>query len=97
MDSAGIDMQVLSLTSPGVEQLQAAEALKVAHESNNTLADAVRRHPTRFVGFAVLPTPVPYEAADELERTVHEYGFRGAAINGQSGVDTSTMSSFGRS
>jgi hypothetical protein len=40
MDSAGIDMQVLSLTSPGVEQLQAAEAPKVAHESNNTLADA---------------------------------------------------------
>lgn len=66
MDAVGIGVQVLSLTSPGVEQLQAAEAVKVARESNNILADAVRRYPTRFAGFAVLPTPVPYEAADEL-------------------------------
>jgi predicted TIM-barrel fold metal-dependent hydrolase len=82
MDAAGIDMQVLSLASPGVEQLEAAEAVKLARESNDILADAVRGYPTRFAGFSTLPTPAPEKAAEELERTIHEYGFKGAAING---------------
>src|ERR1700739_2328212 len=32
MDAAGIDMQVLSLTAPGVEQLDPAEAVALARE-----------------------------------------------------------------
>ena len=82
MDAADIDVQVLSLTAPGVEQLDASEARELAHDANNRLADAVRRHPDRFMGFAALPTPTPDAAADELERTVDEYGFDGAVING---------------
>jgi predicted TIM-barrel fold metal-dependent hydrolase len=84
MDAAGIDMQVLTLTSPGTEQLSAAEAVPLAREANDYLADAVRRHPQRFAGFAALPTPAPEAAAAELERTVREYGFKGAIINGHS-------------
>src|SRR5205085_4840560 len=42
MDAAGIDVQVLSLTSPGVEQLEASEAVALAREANDQLADAVR-------------------------------------------------------
>ncbi|HZB07805.1 MAG TPA: amidohydrolase family protein, partial [Rubrobacter sp.] len=82
MDAAGIDMQVLSLTFPGVEQLEAAEAVAFARETNDLLAEAVRRHPDRFAGFAALPTASPEAAADELERTIGEYGFKGALING---------------
>ena len=82
MDAAGIDVQVLSLTSPGVEQLVADEAVALAREANDCLADAVRRHPGRFRGFAALPTPAPEAAADELERTVREHGFVGALVNG---------------
>jgi uncharacterized protein len=82
MDAAGIDVQVLSLTSPGVEQLGATEAVILAREANDHLADAVRRHPNRFAGFAALPTAAPGTAADELERTIREYGFKGALING---------------
>ena len=82
MDAAGIDLQVLSLTSPGVEQLQAADAIAVARDANDQLAAAIRRHPTRFAGFATLPTAAPDTAADELERTVRDYGFKGALING---------------
>lgn len=59
MDAAGIDVQVLSLNAPGVEQLDATEAVKLAHDSNDILADAVQRHPTRFAGFAALPTMSP--------------------------------------
>jgi predicted TIM-barrel fold metal-dependent hydrolase len=82
MDAAGIDVQVLSLTSPGVEQLEAANAVAVARDANDRLAAAVRQHPSRLAGFAALPTAVPDTAADELERMVREYGFKGALING---------------
>ena len=82
MDAAGIDVQVLSLNSPGVEQLDPEEARKVAKETNDFLADAVKSHPQRFAGFATLPTADPKAAALELERTVRNYQFRGAIING---------------
>ena len=81
MDAAGIDMQVLSLSAPGVEQLDAAEAVALARESNDYLADAVKKNPARFAGLATLPTPAPDEAAAELERRVCA-GFKGAVVNG---------------
>ena len=84
MDAAGIDVQVLSLTSPGVEQLDAAEAVTLSREANDSLAEAVGRHLGRLAGFAALPTPAPQAAAGELERTVREHGFKGAMINGHS-------------
>ena len=82
MDAAGIDVQVLSLTAPGVEQLDATEAVKLAHDTNEILADAVRRYPRRFAGFATLPTGSPETAAGELERMVREHSFKGGVING---------------
>jgi predicted TIM-barrel fold metal-dependent hydrolase len=82
MDAAGIDMQVLSLASPGVEQLEATEAAAFAREANDYLARAIERHPSRFAGFAALPIMTPDIAANELERTIREYGFKGAIING---------------
>jgi predicted TIM-barrel fold metal-dependent hydrolase len=84
MDAAGIDVQVVSLTSPGVEQLEPSEAVALAHTANDRVAQAVRNHPERLAGFAALPTPAPQAAASELERTVREYGFKGAMINGHS-------------
>ena len=82
MDAARVDMQVLSLTSPGVEQLETADAAVCARKTNDFLADAVRKHPSRLAGFAALPVADPPAAAAELERTVREYGFKGAEING---------------
>ena len=82
MDAAGIDVQVLSLVAPGVDQLEAPKAIELARDINDILADAVRRHPSRFVAFANLATMAPDTAADELERTVREHGFKGGLING---------------
>ena len=82
MDAAGIDMQVLSLTSPGTEQLEAADAVALARETNDCLADAVQKNPTRLRGFASLPTAAPDKAAQELEQRVREQKFAGAVING---------------
>jgi uncharacterized protein len=82
MDAAGMDVQVLTLHAPGVEQLDPAEAINLARETNDWLAGAVRRHPDRYVGFAALPTMVPDIAVSELKRMVHDHGFKGAVING---------------
>ena len=81
MDSAGIDMQVLSINAPGVEQSSAAEALTLAKETNNRLALAVTLFPDRFAGFAAIPTADPKAAVAELERGI-QLGFKGAVING---------------
>ena len=82
MDAAGIDVQVLSLTSPGTEQLDAATAIPLAREANDLVAEAAKNHPTRFAGFACLPTADPQAAVAELDRTVGQFGFKGAVING---------------
>jgi predicted TIM-barrel fold metal-dependent hydrolase len=85
MDAAGIDVQVLSHVQPGVQLLgddQAALSTAVCQEVNDWLADAVAAHPSRFAGFAMLPTQSGDDAARELRRTVGELGFHGALING---------------
>jgi predicted TIM-barrel fold metal-dependent hydrolase len=82
MDAAGIDMQVLSLTSPGIEQVEAADAVALAREANDFLADSVEKNPSHLAGFAALPIATPDRAAEELERMVRKHGFKGAIING---------------
>jgi predicted TIM-barrel fold metal-dependent hydrolase len=82
MDKAGIDVQVLSLTAPGVEQLDPDEAIALARESNDFLAEAIARRPSRLGGFAALPTSSPDQAAEELQRRVRNHAFQGAVING---------------
>ncbi len=82
MDKAGIDMQVLSLTSPGCEQLEAADALALAREANDFLGEAIKKYPKRFAGLAALPTAAPDKAAVELEQRVRHHGFVGAVVHG---------------
>lgn len=82
MDAAGIDVQVLSLTAPGLEQADVADAVAIARESNDYLAAAVKKHPTRFAGLAAMAIGDPAKAAQELEKRVRQDGFKGAVING---------------
>src|ERR1700686_398057 len=83
MDAYGIATQVLSLNAPGIQgETDTNQAIKQAKQSNDFLAEAIRRHPTRFAGFAALPLQDPRMAANELERAVTQLGFKGAMING---------------
>lgn len=82
MDGAGIDLQVLSHTVPSAEVLDAARAIPLAKRINDEMAEAVGKYPTRFAAFATLPVADPAAAAQELERTVKDLGFKGAIING---------------
>jgi predicted TIM-barrel fold metal-dependent hydrolase len=82
MDAAGIDLQVLSLTAPGCEALDAETAVPIARDANDRLFEAVKAHPDRLAGFAALPTADPEASAEELERAVTRLGLKGAIING---------------
>ena len=82
MDRAGISVQVLSHTTPGTQDVAVSDARHLARSVNDVLAAAIERHPTRFAGFASLPTPDPVAALSELRRACEELGFAGAAVNG---------------
>ncbi len=82
MDEAGIDIQVLSLTVPGLQaDMDAPAAREDARFANDYLAQVVAEHPDRFRGFAALPMQDPQAAAAELDRCVRELGFCGALVN----------------
>ncbi len=83
MDEAAIDVQVLSLTTPGVQSLDPEKAVPLARASNDILTEMVRNQPDRFQGFATLATPAPGEAARELERAIRELGLNGAILYGR--------------
>ena len=83
MDASGVDVQVLSLTTPGTQVLEAKDAVAIATRANNLIAETVRRRPDRYEGFATLPTPDPEAAARELERSVTELGCKGALLFGR--------------
>jgi hypothetical protein len=85
MDESGLDVQVISLTSPGLHNLPAEEASRLQVQTNDRIAELVNAHPDRFQGFATLATPAPAAAAAELERAVTELGLNGALLFGRTG------------
>ena len=82
MDAAGIDLQVISHVEPATQNFEPDEAVRLARAANDLLHQAIVAHPTRFAGFAALPTPDPQAAARELERAVGALGFKGAMVHG---------------
>jgi predicted TIM-barrel fold metal-dependent hydrolase len=80
MDETGLDIQVISLTTPGVQNLDPAEAVVLQRETNDVIAAAVQAHPDRLQGLATLATPDPAAAAAELERAVTGLGLDGAMV-----------------
>ena len=77
MDEAGVDMAVISLTTPGVEQFDVAQSIAMARDANNVLAEAVASHPDRYSGFCALPIKDVDESVRELERSVKDLGLIG--------------------
>jgi aminocarboxymuconate-semialdehyde decarboxylase len=82
MDAAGIDIQALS-PLPG--QLIYVAPPDVAREgariTNDGMAEAVARHPDRFVGMGLVPMQAPELAILEMRRCVKELGLRGIEIS----------------
>jgi len=87
MDEAGIDVQVLSHGGPAMHRMAPEVAVPLARRANARLHEVVSANPARFAAFATLPAGDPKASADELERTVTRYGFKGAMVHGFTLVD----------
>ncbi|WP_223653034.1 amidohydrolase family protein [Hymenobacter psoromatis] len=83
MDEGGVDVQVLSVTTPALHNLEPAQSVTLARQTNDLVAATIARYPTRFQGFATLPTASPAHVAPELERSVRQLGFAGAMLCGR--------------
>ena len=81
MDECGIDKQVIALTAPGLQAMDKSTAVAFAQIANDQLADAIRRHPTRFVGMIAVAPQDPTAAAKEIERGVSSLGMNSVIIN----------------
>lgn len=82
MDSNGVDMQILSFATPGIEVIEdPGEATASARKINDYLAGVVSDSPDRFAGLATLPLQDPQAAVVELRRAVEELGLKGVLHN----------------
>ncbi|WP_147822407.1 amidohydrolase family protein [Salidesulfovibrio onnuriiensis] len=81
MDAAGIDMQILSITAPGVQIYEKEKAVSMARFCNDVLADGVKKHPGRLAALAAVAPQDPNEAAKELDRCIGKLGMKGVIIN----------------
>lgn len=84
MDETGLDVQVLSLTTPALHDL-GPESVDLARRANDAVAEAIARRPDRFQALAALPVSMPDEAALELDRCVRTLGFKGSMLCGRVG------------
>lgn len=83
MDEAGINIQILSAHTPGVQNVPGQEGIDFAYRLNKMIVDGpMATYPGRFRAFATLPLQSPEASADELERTVRKDGFLGCLTNG---------------
>ena len=80
MEKAGIDAQVLSLATPGVDLFEPDLALELARNVNNEIAEITEKH-DRFIGFATVPLSAAERAPDELERAINSLGLKGVGIS----------------
>ena len=81
MDEAGVDVQVIGLTSPGVQIMDKDTAVSFAPVANDILAAAMRRHPDRLVGMIAVAPQDPAAAAKEIQRGVNQLNMHSVVIN----------------
>jgi uncharacterized protein len=80
MKKYGIDMQVLSLTSASLMEMDARQAAKVCRLANDSISDFCEKEPDRFVGLAGVSLLDVDNAIGELDRTIKDLGFRGVIV-----------------
>lgn len=87
MDDAGIDIAVLSISTPGVHVGDGQKAKKLARRCNEFLAEIIEQRPDRFAGFACLPLPDVDSSLSELAYALDKLGLDGVvAFTNANGV-----------
>ena len=80
MDRVGIDVEVVSLSTPNVFFTDAEHQPEIARMTNDAYAELIARHPARFKGFASIPMDAPDAALNELHRAIHELKLNGVIL-----------------
>ena len=80
MDRAGIDVEVVSLSTPNVFFTGAEHQPAVARMINDSYAELIAQHPKRFKGFASIPMDAPNEALKELHRAIDSLKLNGVIL-----------------
>jgi aminocarboxymuconate-semialdehyde decarboxylase len=78
MDAQGVTLHALSLTTPFVYWAPPERGAALARIVNDSMVEAHRAYPTRFVGCATLPLQAPELAVKELDRLAGSPAIRGA-------------------
>lgn len=77
LEKAGIDKQVLTLTTPGTHVETPEHAALFAQMVNDDFAEIVAEHGDRFVALGTLPLNDPVASTRELERATNDLGLAG--------------------
>lgn len=80
LDEHGVDVHVLTLTTPGTHVEPPAVAARLAAVTNDAFARARADRPGRFTALATLPLCDPAASAAELVRALDELGLPGAML-----------------
>lgn len=80
LDEYGIDIQIISMTTPSAELIPAKEGIVWAQKINDYLASVCRKYPGRFYAYATLPYQDVKESVKELERAHRELGVKGITM-----------------
>ena len=78
MDEAGIEITMLSTNDPGPEWF-GNDGPAVSRLIHDSIADVVRKHPSRFHGLCVLPLQDERASGEELDRCI-KLGFKGILL-----------------
>lgn len=80
MDRAGVDVAVISLSTPNVFFTTGERQTFVARMMNDAYAETRAAHPTRFRCFASIPMDSPDEALKELDRAINTLKLNGVVL-----------------
>jgi aminocarboxymuconate-semialdehyde decarboxylase len=80
MDRVGIDVEVISLSTPNVFFTGAQHQPEIARMVNDAYAELIVRHPVRFKGFASIPMDNPDAALNELHRAIDDLKLNGVIL-----------------
>ncbi|HSB12290.1 MAG TPA: amidohydrolase family protein [Blastocatellia bacterium] len=80
MDRVGIDVEVISLSTPNIFFADESRQPEVARILNDAYSELIARHPNRFRGFASIPMDDPDAALSELHRAIDELKMNGVVL-----------------
>src|SRR5437870_8621718 len=80
MDRVGIDVEVVSLSTPNVFFADARQQPDIARMVNDAYAELIAKHPTRFKAFASIPMDNADAALREVHRAIDELKMNGVIL-----------------